>query len=1308
MKNVIKLIFIVGSLFSIQANAQEHSVAREWNELNLFGIRNDFARPTITARNLWHVSAGMYDAWAAYDLISQPYFLGNTVGGNFIPFNGVVIPGTPGEIQAAREEAVSYAAYRILSHRYGNLPSTNEIAVLDAFDQYMNELGYATDVSSVDYENDGPAALGNYIAAEIIAFGFLDGSFEEDGYDNQYYESIHDGEDYDLVTSFPGNPDMLDPNRWQPLTLIVAIDQLGNPLPINTPDFLSPEWGNVVPFSLTEDDKTIFARDENIYQVYCDPGAPAYMDYEGFENGITDDYKWNHAMVAVWSSLLDQDNGIMIDASPNGIGNVGAYPETNSIEDLSQFYNYFEGLDGSQGHDINPSTGMSYDSQMVPLGDYGRVLAEFWADGPDSETPPGHWYTVLNYVSDHPELEKKWNGQGAELDALQWDVKTYFALGGAMHDCAIAAWSIKGWYDYTRPISAIRYMGDHGQSTDSSLPSYDPEGLPLIPGYIELVDATDPLVGISQEHLNKMKVLSWKGPDYLDHVDISGNIIDGVQDSTLAGVDWILSENWWPYQRPTFVSPPFAGYVSGHSTFSKAAADLLGLMTGDEYFPGGMGVFSAPQDDFLVFETGPSVEMELQWATYKDASDQCSLSRIFGGIHPPVDDIPGRKIGTKIGEGVYNMVTDLANPLEPRVIFSSTNTELINDAYAGTDLTIEVHYNLPMNPEFEPLLTFTEDLSGTLTLTSGDWTSFNSYMWSFSTVDNNFTALDIQAIVVGGQDIEGDIQQEFMLGDAFIIDTENPSVSGVDFANNINELLVGTNINLLADFSEAMSEVSPTVSFINEDPTINSLSLLLGQPEWISMSQFGVTYLINDADEELYNITVSISGATDLVGNELVIEDLLINTYIDTKAPFISNVTYSTNLANESNAIVEGYSITVQADSGLLTSGDALVISFPVEDPSSALTMNTGVSGFIPLNQYEFVFDLADTDLELSNIDILISEFRDAAGNIGEDYSLVDAFSIDTKAPNIMEVSLNTTIINEAETGNTFNINALFDEAMDETVEGEVVFNPETPASLSSSSNSAWINSQLYRAVFNISDENEEEELMVRLESAKDLAGNTMNPWDSDEALILDNKNPDGVITANTYNVTNDNSGVSGFQVLVLFDEEVNSDVIPTLNFPVEDPSVNITVNTENTGWFGSAYRFDFDVSSDLTPLAYIDIDVSNAEDLYGNSMSEMNLLDYFSIQLDTFLVVNELFFEELRVYPNPVFKGENFTIELKDIENYIFVMYDQLGRIIESDNIRITGDKLLVSTAGLSSGKYFVKLKGENAETVLRIEVLN
>ena len=123
----------------------------------------------------------------------------------------------------------------------------------------------------------------------------------------------------------------------------------------------------------------------------------------------------------------------------------------------------------------------------------------------------------------------------------------------------------------------------------------------------------------------------------------------------VAGVGWILAENWWPYQRPTFVTPPFAGYVSGHSTFSRAAAQVLAALTGDPFFPGGMSEFSIPANRFLVFERGPSVDMTLQWATYRDAADRCSLSRIWGGIHPPADDIPGRLIGATIGRDAVRL-----------------------------------------------------------------------------------------------------------------------------------------------------------------------------------------------------------------------------------------------------------------------------------------------------------------------------------------------------------------------------------------------------------------------------------------------------------------------------------------------------------------------------------------------------------------------------------------------------------------------------------------------------------------------------
>jgi hypothetical protein len=139
-------------------------------------------------------------------------------------------------------------------------------------------------------------------------------------------------------------------------------------------------------------------------------------------------------------------------------------------------------------------------------------------------------------------------------------------------------------------------------------------------------------------------------------------------------VGWIRCENWWPYQRPSFVTPPFAGYVSGHSTFSRAAATILTEFTGSEYFPGGLGEFEAPRNEFLVFEQGPSVDVTLQWATYFDASDETSLSRIYGGIHPPQDDIPGRFMGDAIGREAFDFASRLFGPkVDPdRAVFKVT------------------------------------------------------------------------------------------------------------------------------------------------------------------------------------------------------------------------------------------------------------------------------------------------------------------------------------------------------------------------------------------------------------------------------------------------------------------------------------------------------------------------------------------------------------------------------------------------------------------------------------------------------------
>jgi hypothetical protein len=439
-----------------------------------------------------------------------------------------------------------------------------------------------------------------------------------------------------------GNSNFVDLNRWQPLEFLSFIDQSGTNTGDNSPDFLSPEWGNVSPFSLQEEDATNFSRDRSNYKVYHNPGAPPYLDTNAI-GGLSEEYKWGNVLVAIWSSHLDPADSVMWDISPAALGNIDINSFPTDISSYRDFYDLIDGGDPSLGHSFNPKTAQPYTPQIVPRGDYARILAEFWADGPDSETPPGHWFTILNYVNDAPELERKFRGEGDIVDNLEWDVKAYFILGGTMHDVAISAWGIKGWYDYVRPVSAIRGMAEFGQSSDINLPSYHVGGLPLIPDYIELIEAGDVLQGSSGQFIGDIKVKTWKGPRYITNPA-----------TDIAEVGWIRAAQWYPYQRPSFVTPPFAGYVSGHSTYSRAAAEVLTLLTGDEFFPGGMGEFFCPKNEFLVFEEGPSIDITLQWATYRDASDQCSLSRIWGGIHPPADDIPGRFIGERIGIDAFN------------------------------------------------------------------------------------------------------------------------------------------------------------------------------------------------------------------------------------------------------------------------------------------------------------------------------------------------------------------------------------------------------------------------------------------------------------------------------------------------------------------------------------------------------------------------------------------------------------------------------------------------------------------------------
>ena len=571
--------------------APDGSIARRWREQLLNAIRRDIPNPPKHARNIFHTSVAMYDAWAAYDTTAR-----GVISTERIDTANIL------DVEADREIAISVAAYRVLSHRYAAAQSA--AVTLSCFDDFFAVLGL--DPEDTGAVGDSPVAVGNRIAQAVINAGLQDGANEENAYaDTTGWAPTNPV----CIVDRPGTQ-LDDPNTWQQLNLALAETQNGIVLDTSVQPYIAPNWREVQPFALARDVDT---------GLYSAPGDFPSLDDDNLIDQVVE--------VLRLTAQLDADDGEEIDISPGARGN-------NSL-----------GTNDGAGHAHNPVTGAPYAANIVKRGDFSRVVAEMWADGPKSETPPGHWLKLADQVSDAiadaGQPLTPW-GQAEAVNRLAWDVVIGLAVSGATHDAAIAAWELKRVGLGPRPISLVRYFAGKGQRSNENLPSYNAEGLPLIPGLIEVITEASSAPGERHFPLRffrgEVAVRAWPGEPG-----------DRLNEHT--SVQWMRALEWIPYQRRTFVTPAFPGFVSGHSTFSRSAAEVLTAFTGSSYFPGGLFEFTAPAGNYLIFENGPSADVHLQWATYFDAADQAGQSRLFGGIHIFADDSVGRQVGSAVGLG---------------------------------------------------------------------------------------------------------------------------------------------------------------------------------------------------------------------------------------------------------------------------------------------------------------------------------------------------------------------------------------------------------------------------------------------------------------------------------------------------------------------------------------------------------------------------------------------------------------------------------------------------------------------------------
>ena len=215
---------------------------------------------------------------------------------------------------------------------------------------------------------------------------------------------------------------------------------------------------------------------------------------------------------------------------------------------------------------------------QIALTEKQKVIAEYWADGPSSELPPGHWGLFAQFVSNR---DKNDNDK---------DVRMFFAVANAILDASIATWEAKRFYDYVRPITAIRFL----------------KNAQTIQGY------------------------GSGGP--------------------AAGFGPIQGEAWRTFQVDTFPTPPFPEYTSGHSAFSASGAEVLKLFTGSDNFG---ATYTQTARTLRADNKLPAADIVLTWATFTDAANEAGVSRIYGGIHFDDGNQAGLDLGRKVGAQAF-------------------------------------------------------------------------------------------------------------------------------------------------------------------------------------------------------------------------------------------------------------------------------------------------------------------------------------------------------------------------------------------------------------------------------------------------------------------------------------------------------------------------------------------------------------------------------------------------------------------------------------------------------------------------------
>ncbi|MCF6240478.1 MAG: hypothetical protein L3J74_03930 [Bacteroidales bacterium] len=562
---------------------------------------------------------------------------------------------------------------------------------------------------------------------------------------------------------------------------------------------------------------------------------------------------------------------------------------------------------------------------------------------------------------------------------------------------------------------------------------------------------------------------------------------------------------------------------------------------------------------------------------------------------------------------------------QPNVTSLTTNLNPITDADNGSNFTVTVVFDQNMNTTINPTISFPiEDPSLTISTSAQFWSSATTYVETFNISDANQELANIDISVSGAQDPLGNLQNNYTQADVFSIDMLQPTVTNV--ASNLATIADANagngTFSISVTFSEALNTgIAPTIAFntAGEDPVAAGV---LSNPSgaWSGGNTvYTLTYDVTDNGTDMFNVDVDVSGAQDAAGNTQAANYDANNLFsIKLSNPTVTLATTNLTTITDANAGAGTFSITLSF-SETMDGVNNPVISFPDAGAQTTLITNSN-SWNGAVNQFTLAYTVTDNNENIANIDIRAINARDTYGNLMQQYDELDKFNMDMQNPAVIGFTASANPITDANAGTaTFTFTIDFNENMNTGVNPAISFPTagEDPSINTMTFNSGtWSSATQYIASYDVFDADELiSNIDVRVTTAQDAAGNTLTQYDNANYLNVDMQNPTVSSISTNLNPIVDTDAGSNFTITIIYSENMNTGVAPTISFPAENPGSTLSF-TSGTWTNNTTYVATYSITDNDQLLTNIDIATSGARDVAGNTQVANTQVDVFSIDM--------------------------------------------------------------------------------------------